>query len=129
MTRTTTELAPPSPNFRATPTGGRLATTYDLACNRPHTRRIFSGIGFRTCDPPVPTEYPVPSGREGIGYRLYQVQKYQVKVSGRNKYQYQPVPDTEKTGINPTLVDARPTTPTSPSTASATADSTPTAAA
>ncbi|GBN85592.1 hypothetical protein AVEN_217708-1 [Araneus ventricosus] len=53
MTRTTPELAPPSPNFRATPTGGRLATTYDLACNRPHTRRIFSGIGFRTCDPPV----------------------------------------------------------------------------
>ncbi|GBM41564.1 hypothetical protein AVEN_215731-1 [Araneus ventricosus] len=52
MTRTTPELAPPSPNFRATPTGGRLATTYDLACNRPHTRRIFSGIGFRTCDPP-----------------------------------------------------------------------------
>ncbi|GBL98552.1 hypothetical protein AVEN_111660-1 [Araneus ventricosus] len=68
MTRTTSELAPPSPNFRATPTGGRLATTYDLACNRPHTRRIFSGIGFRTCDlrsrgrdlttrPPRPKQY------------------------------------------------------------------------
>ncbi|GBM48355.1 hypothetical protein AVEN_37805-1 [Araneus ventricosus] len=54
MTRTTPEMAPPSPNFRATPTGGRLATTYDLVCNRPHTRRIFGGIGFRTCDPPVP---------------------------------------------------------------------------
>ncbi|GBN30194.1 hypothetical protein AVEN_124322-1 [Araneus ventricosus] len=26
MTRTTPGLAPPSPNFRATPTGGRLAT-------------------------------------------------------------------------------------------------------
>ncbi|GBM34462.1 hypothetical protein AVEN_106705-1 [Araneus ventricosus] len=49
MTRTT-----PSPNFHATPTGGRLATTYDLACNRPHTRRIFSGIGFRTWNPPAP---------------------------------------------------------------------------
>ncbi|GBM89006.1 hypothetical protein AVEN_51210-1 [Araneus ventricosus] len=62
MTRTTPELAPPSPNFRATPTGGRLATTYDLACNRPHTRRIFSGIGFRTCDPPteVTTRPPRP---------------------------------------------------------------------
>ncbi|GBM79456.1 hypothetical protein AVEN_106957-1, partial [Araneus ventricosus] len=47
MTRTTPELARPSPSFRAAPTGGRLATTYDLACNRPHTRRIFSGIGFR----------------------------------------------------------------------------------
>ncbi|GBN68712.1 hypothetical protein AVEN_170980-1 [Araneus ventricosus] len=54
MTRTTPELAPPSPNFRATPAGGRLATTYDLACNRPHTRRIFSGIGFRACGPPAP---------------------------------------------------------------------------
>ncbi|GBM96616.1 hypothetical protein AVEN_202569-1 [Araneus ventricosus] len=27
MTRTTPELAPPSPNFHATPTGGRLTTT------------------------------------------------------------------------------------------------------
>ncbi|GBM15889.1 hypothetical protein AVEN_258433-1 [Araneus ventricosus] len=36
----------PSPNFHATPTGGRLATTYELTCKRPHTRRIFSGIGF-----------------------------------------------------------------------------------
>ncbi|GBO01025.1 hypothetical protein AVEN_40432-1 [Araneus ventricosus] len=34
MTRTTPELAHPFPNFHATPTGGRLATTYDLACNR-----------------------------------------------------------------------------------------------
>ncbi|GBL73672.1 hypothetical protein AVEN_230670-1 [Araneus ventricosus] len=62
MTRTTPELAPPSPNFRATPTGGRLATTCDLACNRPHTRRIFSGIGFRTCNPPVET---LPLGHRG----------------------------------------------------------------
>ncbi|GBN57575.1 hypothetical protein AVEN_17322-1, partial [Araneus ventricosus] len=54
MTRTTPELAPPSPNFRATPTGGRLVTTYDLSCRRPHTRRIISGIGFRSCGPPVP---------------------------------------------------------------------------
>ncbi|GBN06909.1 hypothetical protein AVEN_201378-1 [Araneus ventricosus] len=52
MTRTTPELAPPSPNFHATPTGGRLTTTHDLACNRPHTRRIFSGIGSRTWNPP-----------------------------------------------------------------------------
>ncbi|GBN05958.1 hypothetical protein AVEN_215372-1 [Araneus ventricosus] len=54
MTKATPELAPPSPTFRATPTGGRLAATYDLACNRQHTRRIFSGIRFRTCGPPVP---------------------------------------------------------------------------
>ncbi|GBN14158.1 hypothetical protein AVEN_137125-1 [Araneus ventricosus] len=38
----------PSPRFHATPTGGHLSTTYDLMHNRPHTRRIFSGIGFRT---------------------------------------------------------------------------------
>ncbi|GBM17210.1 hypothetical protein AVEN_6702-1 [Araneus ventricosus] len=66
MTRTTPELAPPSPNFRATPTGGRLATTYDLACNRPHTRRIFSGIGFRTCDPPAHEVETLPLGHRGL---------------------------------------------------------------
>ncbi|GBM00937.1 hypothetical protein AVEN_151392-1 [Araneus ventricosus] len=43
-----TLVGTPSPNFHATPTRGRLATTYDLICNRPHTRQIFSGIGFRT---------------------------------------------------------------------------------
>ncbi|GBL83758.1 hypothetical protein AVEN_132658-1 [Araneus ventricosus] len=52
MTRTTPELAPRSPNFHAT-TGGRLATAYDLACNRPHTRQICSGMGFRIWNPPV----------------------------------------------------------------------------
>ncbi|GBL72705.1 hypothetical protein AVEN_127942-1 [Araneus ventricosus] len=36
----------PTPNFRNI-TGGRLATTYDLAYSRPHPRRIFGGIGFR----------------------------------------------------------------------------------
>ncbi|GBL92757.1 hypothetical protein AVEN_213694-1 [Araneus ventricosus] len=48
----------PSPNFHATPTGGRLATTYDLSCDRPHTRRIFGGIGFRTRNPPAPKPRP-----------------------------------------------------------------------
>ncbi|GBO00242.1 hypothetical protein AVEN_116532-1 [Araneus ventricosus] len=48
MTRTTSELAPTSTNFRATLTGRRLATTYDLSCSRPHTRRIFSGTGFES---------------------------------------------------------------------------------
>ncbi|GBN59348.1 hypothetical protein AVEN_101239-1 [Araneus ventricosus] len=74
MTRTTPELAPPSPNFRATPTGGHLATKYDLACNRPHTRRIFSGIGFRPSGPEVET---LPLGHRGLycarlrrGFRL-----------------------------------------------------------
>ncbi|GBN35831.1 hypothetical protein AVEN_33760-1 [Araneus ventricosus] len=44
--------------FYATPTGGRLATAYDLACSRSHTRRIFSGIGFRTRNPPAPKPRP-----------------------------------------------------------------------
>ncbi|GBN72412.1 hypothetical protein AVEN_55094-1 [Araneus ventricosus] len=57
MTRSAPGLAVPSPSFCATPTGGRLATTYDLAFSGPHTRRIFSGIGFRTCDPPVSRPY------------------------------------------------------------------------
>ncbi|GBM29324.1 hypothetical protein AVEN_2831-1 [Araneus ventricosus] len=58
MTRTTPELAPPLQTSAKKQTVGRLATTYDLACNRPYTRRIFSGIWFRTCDPPVPRSRP-----------------------------------------------------------------------
>ncbi|GBN27692.1 hypothetical protein AVEN_144793-1, partial [Araneus ventricosus] len=54
MTRTTPELAPPSPNFHATPAGARLT------CNRPHPRRIFSGIGFRTWNPPATKPRPYP---------------------------------------------------------------------
>ncbi|GBO26543.1 hypothetical protein AVEN_67724-1 [Araneus ventricosus] len=37
---------------------GRLATTYDLTCNRPHTCRIFIGIEFRTWNPPAPKPRP-----------------------------------------------------------------------
>ncbi|GBN92045.1 hypothetical protein AVEN_60093-1 [Araneus ventricosus] len=44
--------------FCVTPTEGRLASTYDLACNGFHTRRIFSGIGLRACDPPIPRSRP-----------------------------------------------------------------------
>ncbi|GBM51755.1 hypothetical protein AVEN_175320-1 [Araneus ventricosus] len=68
MTRTTPELAPPSPNFHATPMGGRLTTTYDLTCNRPHTRQIFSGIGFRTWSPPKAETLPL--GHRGLPYLL-----------------------------------------------------------
>ncbi|GBN43073.1 hypothetical protein AVEN_201041-1 [Araneus ventricosus] len=34
----------PSPNFHATPKGGSLATTYDLTCNRPHTRLQWNRV-------------------------------------------------------------------------------------
>ncbi|GBN92343.1 hypothetical protein AVEN_5272-1 [Araneus ventricosus] len=53
MTSTAAELAPPSPNLRATPTGDHLSTTDDLGCNRRHAGRVCSGIVFRSCDPPV----------------------------------------------------------------------------
>ncbi|GBM94814.1 hypothetical protein AVEN_26526-1 [Araneus ventricosus] len=48
----------PSPSIYATPTGGRLATTYDLACNRPDVRWIFIGIRFRAWNPPAPKPRP-----------------------------------------------------------------------
>ncbi|GBN18991.1 hypothetical protein AVEN_43945-1 [Araneus ventricosus] len=73
MKRTTPELAPSSPNFRTTPAGGSLDTAFDLACNRPHTRRILSGIGFRACDPPVPS---------GCGGRVVRCQPRSRKVRG-----------------------------------------------
>ncbi|GBM78788.1 hypothetical protein AVEN_81960-1 [Araneus ventricosus] len=44
----------PSPNFHATPAGGRLANTDDLACNGRYTQRIFSG----TCDSLAPKPRP-----------------------------------------------------------------------
>ncbi|GBL97489.1 hypothetical protein AVEN_162951-1 [Araneus ventricosus] len=44
MTRTTPELAPPSPNFHATPTGGRLATTNNLPL-----RGSSDAIGDNNC--------------------------------------------------------------------------------
>ncbi|GBM77872.1 hypothetical protein AVEN_24621-1 [Araneus ventricosus] len=40
---------------------------------------------------------------EWIGYRLYQIQKYQVSVSGTNEYQYQHASDTAKPCIDPSL--------------------------
>ncbi|GBO10821.1 hypothetical protein AVEN_149631-1 [Araneus ventricosus] len=41
---------------------------------------------------------------EWNGYWLYQIQKYQVNVSGTNEYQYPHVSDTAKTCINPSLM-------------------------
>ncbi|GBM13261.1 hypothetical protein AVEN_164340-1 [Araneus ventricosus] len=53
-----TRAGTPSTNFHATPIGGRLATKDDLTCNGPHTRQIFSGIGFRTWNPLAPKPRP-----------------------------------------------------------------------
>ncbi|GBM00423.1 hypothetical protein AVEN_179232-1 [Araneus ventricosus] len=59
-----TRAGTPSPNFRTTPTEGHLPRTYDLTCNRPNTRRIFSEIGFRSWNPPTPK--PKPLGHRGV---------------------------------------------------------------
>ncbi|GBN54183.1 hypothetical protein AVEN_97301-1 [Araneus ventricosus] len=55
----------PSPSFRATPAGGRLDIAYYLAYGGPHTWRIFSGIGFRTWNPPAPKGETLPLGHRG----------------------------------------------------------------
>ncbi|GBM43722.1 hypothetical protein AVEN_60524-1 [Araneus ventricosus] len=63
MTRTTPELAPLSKSLHATPPESVWPLAYDLACNRPHTRRIFSGTGF-----PEPNLY-LPLGHRGLQWR------------------------------------------------------------
>ncbi|GBO15856.1 hypothetical protein AVEN_229143-1 [Araneus ventricosus] len=65
MTRATPVLAPPSPNFRATPTGERLATTYDLACNAPYTADLqWNRVSnLRPSGPEVET---LPLGHRGL---------------------------------------------------------------
>ncbi|GBN07219.1 hypothetical protein AVEN_4328-1 [Araneus ventricosus] len=68
MTRATPELVSLSPSFHATPTGGRLSTTHDLSCNRPHTQRIFNGIGSRTLRPKAET---LPLDHRGLLTILY----------------------------------------------------------
>ncbi|GBN73008.1 hypothetical protein AVEN_21297-1 [Araneus ventricosus] len=50
MTRMTPER--PFANFRTAPAGGCL--THDIRFTRPNTRRIFSGIVFRTWNPQAP---------------------------------------------------------------------------
>ncbi|GBN99695.1 hypothetical protein AVEN_194701-1 [Araneus ventricosus] len=50
--------------FYATPTAGRLTTTYDLTCNKPHTRRIFSGT-LRPQSRDLTTRPPLPDNERG----------------------------------------------------------------
>ncbi|GBN07690.1 hypothetical protein AVEN_16648-1 [Araneus ventricosus] len=89
VTRTTPELAPPSPNFHTTLTGGRLAITHDLACNRPHTRRVFSGIGPRTQNPPAPKPRPYHHGLYGRrGRRIVKYISFQNSSKSHAKKPY-----------------------------------------
>ncbi|GBL78861.1 hypothetical protein AVEN_48849-1 [Araneus ventricosus] len=53
MTRTTPELAPPLQTSAPHQWEDVWLPTYDLACNTPNTRPIFSGIGFQTWNPPA----------------------------------------------------------------------------
>ncbi|GFX39131.1 uncharacterized protein TNCV_359451 [Trichonephila clavipes] len=45
VTWTTPELAPPSPNYHTTPTGGRFSSR-QINVHRCPTRRVFSGTGL-----------------------------------------------------------------------------------
>ncbi|GBN75951.1 hypothetical protein AVEN_106554-1 [Araneus ventricosus] len=66
--RATPELAPPSPSFHATPTGGRLATAYDVACSGP---ALESGFG--------------PGDLPARGPRLYHLAAAAPLIVGGNK--------------------------------------------
>ncbi|GBM81582.1 hypothetical protein AVEN_82168-1 [Araneus ventricosus] len=84
MTRVAPELATPSSSFRATPTGGRLATTYDLACGGPHARRIFCGIGSLEFEPAT-----LRSRGRGLTSRPpqpYHCKEYPVKRGGLKRF-------------------------------------------
>ncbi|GBL88324.1 hypothetical protein AVEN_88726-1, partial [Araneus ventricosus] len=62
-------ISTPSASFRTRSEGGRLTTTYDLACNRPNIRRIFGGIGcraFTSQSRDLTTRPPRPAGLFGI---------------------------------------------------------------
>ncbi|GBM07264.1 hypothetical protein AVEN_187831-1 [Araneus ventricosus] len=70
MTRTTPELATPSLNFHATPAGGRLATTYEIMCNRPQHggSSVESGFEPGTLRPQsrdLTTRPPRPPSKKG----------------------------------------------------------------
>ncbi|GBN51309.1 hypothetical protein AVEN_109862-1 [Araneus ventricosus] len=55
----------PSPNFHTIPTGGRLATTYDLACSRPHTRKWNQWNRVSGLEPSGPKAEALPLGHRG----------------------------------------------------------------
>ncbi|GBO03900.1 hypothetical protein AVEN_224505-1 [Araneus ventricosus] len=78
MTRTTPELAPPSPNFRATPTGGRLTTTALEARRRQSSKMSYEKrkekyvVGSlepaipKRPDPPRTRRKPDEKGNRGV---------------------------------------------------------------
>ncbi|GBL71556.1 hypothetical protein AVEN_156642-1, partial [Araneus ventricosus] len=63
MTRTTAQLVPPLQTSTPHQREDVRPPTYDLTCNRSHTRRFFIGIGFRTWNPPA---LILPLGHRGL---------------------------------------------------------------
>ncbi|GBN18922.1 hypothetical protein AVEN_160896-1, partial [Araneus ventricosus] len=55
----TPELAPPLEASEPHQRENFYLPTYDLTCNSPNTRRIFSQIGFRTWNSPA--RKPIPN--------------------------------------------------------------------
>ncbi|GBL91069.1 hypothetical protein AVEN_184445-1 [Araneus ventricosus] len=58
MTRTTPKLAPPLQTSASHQREVVWPLAYDLACSRPNTRRICSGIWFQTWNPPASKPKP-----------------------------------------------------------------------
>ncbi|GBL72842.1 hypothetical protein AVEN_128042-1 [Araneus ventricosus] len=54
MTRTAPELEPPLQTSAPQQREDIWPSRYDLTCNRPNTRQMFSGIEFRTWKPSGP---------------------------------------------------------------------------
>ncbi|GBO29218.1 hypothetical protein AVEN_121902-1 [Araneus ventricosus] len=65
MTRTTPELAAPSPNFLTGLVARRLAPDVRFGVQQAHARWIFSGIGFRNWNPQDPEVGILPLGHRG----------------------------------------------------------------
>ncbi|GBM96595.1 hypothetical protein AVEN_161299-1 [Araneus ventricosus] len=66
MTRTTPEVTPPLQTSPPHQRDDFWLPTYDLACTRLNTRRIISGIGFRTWNPPAPKDEALLLGHSGL---------------------------------------------------------------
>ncbi|GBN67265.1 hypothetical protein AVEN_146049-1 [Araneus ventricosus] len=86
MTRTTPELASPLQASALHQREDVWPPTYDLTCSRPNTRRIFSGIGFRTWKLFGPKAETLSLGHRGLVFNLLCIQySKQNKIKGRDR--------------------------------------------
>ncbi|GBN54478.1 hypothetical protein AVEN_209908-1 [Araneus ventricosus] len=77
MTRTTPELAPPLQTSAPHQREDVWPHTYDLTCNKPTTRQIFSGIRVSNLE---------PSGFEAVSFALGQSGLISVLKDTKNRY-------------------------------------------